>query len=65
LLFLTLGTAHAEPRQPNRNYILRRQQVYPGLGVPTLRLINGKREIGIYRSGLVFERDHLVGVKPR
>jgi hypothetical protein len=35
------------------------------LGVPTLRLINGKREIGIYRSGLVFERDHLVGVKPR
>jgi hypothetical protein len=58
-------TAQAEPRRHdrNRNYILRRQQVYPGLGVPTERLIIGRREIDIYRNGMMFERDHVVGVK--
>jgi hypothetical protein len=57
--------AKAEPRRHERdhNYILRRQQVYPGLGVPTSRLIIGRREIDIYRNGMMFERDHLVGVK--
>jgi hypothetical protein len=49
----------------NRNYILRRQQVVPGLGTPTTRLIIGKREIDIYPNGLMFERDHVVGIKPR
>ena len=42
----TVITAQAEPRQSkerNRNYILRRQQVVPGLGTPTTRLIYGKR----------------------
>ena len=60
-------TVQAEPRRHdrNRNYILRRQQVYPGLGVPTERLIIGRREIDIYRNGLMFEGDNVVGVRPR
>lgn len=66
LIVATVATAQAEPRQSterNRNYILRRQQVIPGLGTPTTRLIYGKREIDVYRNGLVFERDHVVGVR--
>ncbi len=47
----------------NRNYILRRQQVIPGLGTPTTRVIYGKREIDVYRNGLMFERDNMVGVR--
>jgi hypothetical protein len=49
----------------SENYILRRQEAYQVQGVPTHRLIIGKRQIDIYRNGLMFERDHLVGVKPR
>jgi hypothetical protein len=66
LIVAIVPTAQAEPRQSkerNRNYILRRQQVIPGLGTPTTRLIYGKREIDVYRNGLMFERDHVVGVK--
>ena len=64
----TAATAQAEPRQRqsterNRNYMLRRQQVIPALGTPTTRLIYGKREIDVYRNGLMFERDHVVGVR--
>jgi hypothetical protein len=33
--------------------------------VPTIRRINGKREIDVYRNGLMFEGDHVVGVRPR
>jgi hypothetical protein len=65
LLLLTLNLAQAEPRQSkerNRNYILRRQQVIPWLGTPRTRLIYGKREIDVYGNGLMFERDHVVGV---
>ena len=66
LIVATVATAQAEPRQSterNRNYILRRQQVVPGLGTPTTRLIYGKREIDVYRNGLMFEGDHVVGVR--
>ena len=66
LIVATVATAQAEPRQSterNRNYILRRQQVIPGLGTPTTRRIYGKREIDVYRNGLMFERDQIVGVK--
>ena len=66
LIVATVATAQAEPRQSterNRNYILRRQQVVPGLGTPTTRLIYGKREIDVYRNGLMFEHDHVVGVR--
>ncbi len=66
LLLTLLELAQAEPRQSkerNSNYILRRQLVIPGLGTPTTRLIYGKREIDVYRNGLMFEGDHVVGVR--
>jgi hypothetical protein len=65
-------TAQAEPRRErdrpdNRNYIIRRQQAGLVQGVPTGRLIIGKRQIDIYRgpngSKLLFEGDNLVGIK--
>jgi hypothetical protein len=68
LLAVTLGMAQAEPRHKQRSssdYILRRQQIGAVRGVPTLRRIIGKREIDIYPNGLMFEGDHVVGVKPR
>jgi hypothetical protein len=65
LLLITLGLAQAEPRARSRNYILRRQEAGQVQGTPTTRLIIGKREIDIYRNGLMFEGDNVVGVKPR
>ena len=69
LLLLTLGMlAQAEPRQSkerNHNYILRRQEAGLVSAVPTIRRIIGKREIDIYRNGLMFEKDNVVGVVPR
>ena len=66
LILLTLGMlAQAEPRQSkerNHNYILRRQEAGLVSGVPTTRRIIGKREIDIHRNGVMFEKDHLVGV---
>lgn len=52
-------------RQRNRNYIIRRQQAYSVQGVPTKRIYTGGRKIDIYPNGLMFERDHVVGVRPR
>jgi hypothetical protein len=66
LIVATVATAQAEPRdsiERNRNYILRRQEAGLVSGVPTSRLIIGKREIDIYRNGLMFEGDHVVGVR--
>ena len=66
LIVGTIGTAQAEPRQStecNRNYILRRQEAGLVSGVPTTRRIIGKREIDIYRNGLMFEKDNVVGVR--
>jgi hypothetical protein len=62
---LLAAIAFGEPRrhERNKNYILRRQQAYQVQGVPTSRLIIGKRQIDIYRNGLMFERDHVVGVR--
>jgi len=68
LILLTLGMAQAEPRQSrerNRNYILRRQEAGLVSGTPTIRRIIGKREIDIYRNGLMFEKDNVVGVTKR
>jgi len=65
---VTLGMVQAEPRQSkerNRNYILRRQEAGLVQGTPTSRLIIGKREIDVYRNGLMFEGDHVVGVSRR
>jgi hypothetical protein len=66
LIAATVCTAQAEPRKSterNRNYILRRQEAGLVSGVPTSRLIIGKREIDIYRNGLMFEKDNVVGVR--
>jgi hypothetical protein len=67
LIVATVATAQAEPRRSshhdNRNYIIRRQQAGLVSGVPTLRRIRGGREIDIYRNGLMFEKDNLVGVR--
>jgi hypothetical protein len=65
MLLATLTVSgQAEPRQRTQpNYILRRQQVVPGLGTPTLRRIIGKRQVDYYRNGMVFEKDHLVGFR--
>jgi hypothetical protein len=65
LIVATVCTAQADDHKPERkehhNYIIERQQVYSGLGVPTSRLIRGKREIDIYRNGMMFEGNNLVG----
>jgi hypothetical protein len=50
-------------RERSRNWIIERQEAYQVQGVPTSRLIIGKREIDIYRDGQMFERGNLVGVK--
>jgi hypothetical protein len=64
--FVTKNSLRESPqlRRPrNHNYIVRRQQAGLVTGVPTIRRIIGKREIDVYRNGLIFERDHVVGVK--
>ena len=50
-------------RKEHHSYIIERQQVYQVQGVPTQRLISGKREIDVYRNGLMFERNNVVGVQ--
>ena len=68
LILLTLELTQAEPHQSkehNGNYILRRQEAGLVSGTPTIRRIIGKREIDIYRNGLMFERDNVVGVTKR
>jgi hypothetical protein len=61
-------TAQADDRRrtekrESHNYIIERQQAYQVQGVPTSRLIIGKREIDIYPNGLMFEGNNVVGVK--
>jgi hypothetical protein len=66
ILVASAITAQAEPRQrEHRNYIIERQQAYQVQGVPTSRLIIGKREIDIYPNGLMFEKNNVVGVRGR
>ena len=69
LIVATVELVQAEPRQRhsshNHNYIIERQEGYQVQGVPTSRLIIGRREIDVYRNGLMFERDHLVGARSR
>jgi hypothetical protein len=54
----------AEKRE-HHNYIIERQESYQVQGVPTSRLIIGKRQIDIYPNGMMFERDNLVGIRGR
>ena len=61
-------TANADDRRKHRehceshNYIIERQQAYQVQGVPTSRLIIGKREIDVYPNGLMFEKNNVVGI---
>ena len=48
----------------SHNYIIERQQAYQVQGVPTSRLIIGRREIDIYPNGQMFEGNHMVGGRP-
>ena len=52
-----------EKRREQHNYILERQQAYQVEGVPTERMIIGKRQIDIYPNGLMFEGNNVVGVR--
>ena len=68
VLAASIAQAQADDRRSdrsskNRNYLLRRQQAYQVQGVPTDRLIIGKRELDIYPNGLIFEKNNVVGVR--
>ena len=64
-------TAQADDRRQHEqrdnreshNYIIERQQAYQVQGVPTSRIIIGRREIDVYPNGLMFEGNHVVGVR--
>ena len=73
LAFLaSLGIANAddhkrdrhERRQMQPNWILERQSAGQVQGVPTSRIIVGRREIDIYPNGLMFEKGNVVGIRP-
>jgi hypothetical protein len=57
------GERRKHHRGDNRNYILRRQEAYQVQGVPTSRLIIGRRQIDVYRDGAMFEGNNLVGLR--
>ena len=71
ILIATLAAAQADDhdrdrrdqRHESHNYIIERQQAYQVQGVPTDRLIIGKRQLDIYRDGTVFEGNNVVGVR--
>ena len=59
------GRKRDEQPREQHNYIIERQQAYQVQGVPTQRLIIGRREIDVYQNGLMFEGNNVVGVQPR
>jgi hypothetical protein len=70
VVIVVMGVAQAEPRhrsnnRKSHNYILERQEAYQVQGVPTSRIIVGKREIDVYPNGQMFEKNNLVGVRSR
>lgn len=70
LVIALISTAQADDRRRERkrethNYIIERQQAYQVQGVPTSRLIIGKREIDVYSNGDMFEKNNLVGRRGR
>lgn len=61
------GGRDSDVRQERRsepNWIIERQRGYQVQGVPTERIIIGRREIDVYRNGLMFEKGNVVGIKP-
>ena len=71
LILMTLvELTQAEPREKrekreHHNWIIERQQAGLVRGVPTSRLIIGKREIDIYPDGSMYEKGNLVGFRKR
>jgi hypothetical protein len=71
LLLMTLvELTQAEPREKrekreHHNWIIERQQAGLVRGVPTSRLIIGKREIDIYPDGSMYEKGNFVGFNKR
>jgi hypothetical protein len=70
LIVILIATAQAddhkrEDRRESHNYILERQEAYQVQGVPTSRLIIGRREIDVYSDGKMFEGNNLVGVRSK
>jgi hypothetical protein len=65
LSVMQAGEPRKEKRERSHNYIIERQQAYQVQGVPTSRMIIGKREVDIYPNGLMFERNNVVGVQGR
>jgi hypothetical protein len=69
VVLIATVTANADDRRTRRqdrrepNWIIERQRGYQVEGVPTDRLIIGRREIDIYRDGTMFEKGNVVGVK--
>ena len=59
------GRKRDEQPREQHNYIIERQQAYQVQGVPTARLIIGRREIDVYQNGLMFEGNNVVGVQPK
>lgn len=61
------AAAQAEPRRHKQkrepNWIIERQRTYQVQGVPTSRIIVGKREIDVYPNGLMFEKGNVVGIR--
>jgi len=53
-----------EREHESHDYIIERQQAYQVEGVPTSRIIDGRREIDVYPDGQMFEGNNLVGVRP-
>ncbi len=62
LAILSIATAYADERRHNHkrehepNWILYRQEGYQEQGVPTSRIIVGRREIDIYPNGHAWEK---------
>jgi hypothetical protein len=65
ILISTATADEPKRRHEHHNYILERQEAYQVQGPPTGRLIIGKRQIDIYPNGLMFEGNHVVGVRGR
>ena len=71
LILMTLvELTQAEPRvkrekREHHNWIIERQQAGLVRGVPTSRLIIGKREIDIYPDGSMYEKGNFVGFNNR
>jgi hypothetical protein len=73
LAAITLATtAQADDQRRDRrehrqshNYIIERQEAGQVSGVPTSRLIIGRREIDVYSDGAMFEKNNYVGQEKR